>query len=123
MKRGLIFSALLVLAAPCMAITTATAPPPANKGAPPKVADARAAQASRDDSAGLRRGTVEAVNVSRGTFQMYGQKMSFDPKRVKIFGPDGKRASAYAMRSGGKLRFTMDATDPMHRRVAVIYVE
>jgi hypothetical protein len=123
MKRRLLVIALAVATTPCMAITTAVTPPPANKGAPPKIAEARNAEAARDDSAGLRKGTVEAVNVGGGTFHMYGQKMTFDPKRVKIFGRDGKPASAYNLRTGGKVRFTMDATDPMHRRVAVIYVE
>jgi hypothetical protein len=123
MKRNLLLVCLLAIAIPSAAITVAGAPPAAGKGPPPSAPTAATAQAARDDSAGLRRGTVEAINVSGGTFHMYGQKMTFDPKRVKIFGRDGKPSNAYAMRSGGKVRFTMDASDPMHRRVAVIYVD
>lgn len=123
MKHNLLLVCLLAFSAPSVAITAASAPPAAGKGTPPSMTTAATAQAARDDSAGLRKGTVEAVNVKNGSFSMYGQKMSFDPKRVRIFGRDGKPTNAYAMRAGGRLRFTMDATDPMHRRVAVIYVE
>jgi hypothetical protein len=123
MKRNLFLVCLLAFATPSVAITVNGAPPAAGKGVPPSTTSVAMAQAARDDSAGLRKGTVEAVNVSGGSFSVYGQKMSFDPTRVKVFGRDGKPTNAYAMRAGGKLRFTMDATDPMHRRVAVIYVE
>jgi hypothetical protein len=122
MKRTLILLGSIALALPCAAITIVGAPPPAGKGAPPKMTAAKVEQA-RDDSAGMRRGTIEALNVNGGTFHMYGQKMTFDAKRVKIFGRDGKATTVYALHKGGKLRFTMDATDPMHRRVAAIYVD
>jgi len=39
-----------------------------------------------------------------------------------LYGRDGKPASIYALRKGAAIRFTLDATDPMHRRVAVIYL-
>lgn len=122
MKRSVLLVALFAAALPCAAITIVGTPPPANKGLPPKVTAAKAEQA-RDDSAGMRNGTVEALNVNSGTFSMYGQKMTFDPKHVKVFGRDGKATNAFALRKGGKLRFIMDASDPTHRRVAVIYVD
>jgi hypothetical protein len=122
MKRGLMLVGLLALAMPCAAITVVGTPPPAGKGIAPKATSAKNEQA-RDDSAGLRKGTIEALNVNGGTFNMYGQKMTFDATRVKIFGRDGKATNVFALHKGGKLRFTMDASDPMHRRVAVIYVD
>jgi hypothetical protein len=47
----------------------------------------------------------------------------FDPKQVKVYGRDGKLTSLYALRKGSTIRFTLDATDPLHRRVAVIYLD
>lgn len=125
MKRSLLILALFAVAVPCAAITVAGTPPPppAGKGAPPKTPNAAMAQVARDDSAGMRKGTVEAMNLNGGTFHVYGQKMTFDAKRVKVFGVNGKPSNVYALRAGGKIRFTMDATDPLHRRVAVIYVD
>jgi len=75
------------------------------------------------DSAGMRKGTLEAVNVAAGTFSVYGQKLDFNPQRVRIFNRDGKPGSAFDLTSGAKVRFTLDATDPARRRVSVIYVD
>jgi hypothetical protein len=71
----------------------------------------------------MRRGTLEAINVSAGTFQVYGQKLSFNTQRVKVFNRDGRPGSIFAVKNGASVRFTMDATDPSARRVAVIYVD
>lgn len=76
-----------------------------------------------DDSSGLRRGTLESVDVAHGTFHVYGQPLHFDTAKVRIFGRDGKRTNAFALRKGATVRFTLDAADPTKKRVAVIYVE
>jgi len=87
------------------------------------VASAHSVPSTRDDSSGLRKGTIEAVSVGGGTFHVYGQRLTFDTKHVKVYGRDGKPASIYALRKGAAIRFTLDATDPLHRRVAVIYLD
>jgi hypothetical protein len=71
----------------------------------------------------MRRGTLQAINVGPGTFQVYGQKLTFNPQRVKVFNRDGRPGSIYALKTGASIRFTLDATDPKQRRVAVIYVD
>ena len=63
------------------------------------------------------------MSVSRGTFQVYGQKLTFDPQRVKVFNHDGKAGSIFTLKNGAHMRFTLDAADPSHRRVAVIYLD
>jgi hypothetical protein len=123
MKRNLLIIGMLAVSAPCFAITPTGAPPVA-RGANPQIsADPQTAKATRDDSSGLRKGTIEAVSVGSGTFHVYGQRLTFDSKRVKVYGRDGKPNSFYALRVGANIRFTLDATDPMHRRVAVIYLD
>ena len=69
----------------------------------------------------LRRGTLEAVNV--GTFKVFGQKHNFNPQQVKVFTRDGRPSNVYALKSGAKVRFTLDPKDPAQRRVAVIYID
>ena len=76
-----------------------------------------------NDSAGMRRGTLEAFNSSAGTFSVYGQKLNFNAQKVRVFNRDGKPGSVFNLKSGSKVRFTLDATDPLRRRVAVIYVD
>ena len=71
----------------------------------------------------MHRGTLEAMSVSRGTFQVYGQKLTFDPQRVKVFNHDGRAGSIFTLKNGANMRFTLDAGDPSHRRVAVIYLD
>ena len=97
--------------------------PPVVRGATPPAADVQKAAATRDDSSGLRKGSLEAVSVGGGTFHVYGQRLTFDPKRVKVYGRDGKPGSLYALRKGSTIRFTLDPMDPLHRRVAVIYLD
>jgi hypothetical protein len=72
---------------------------------------------------GMRRGTMEAVNVNPGTFQVFGQKHSFNPQQVKVFNRDGRPGNIYGLKNGAKVRFTLDPKDPAQRRVAVIYME
>ena len=86
--------------------------------APTKTAWTAAANAS----SGMHRGTLEAINVGAGTFQVFGQKLTFDAQRVKVFNRDGRPGSLFALKSGANIRFTLDAADTRHRRVAVIYV-
>jgi hypothetical protein len=74
-------------------------------------------------NSGMRRGTLETFNPSAGTFQVYGQKLNFNTQRVKVFNRDGRPGSVFALKSGAKVRFTMDAADPAQRRVGVIYVD
>ncbi|MEO8738789.1 MAG: hypothetical protein ABI537_03695 [Casimicrobiaceae bacterium] len=76
-----------------------------------------------NDSAGMRRGTLQAVNPGAGTFSVYGQKLNFNAQRVRVFNRDGKPGSIFNLKSGTNVRFTLDATDPLRRRVAVIYVD
>ncbi|MEP6941598.1 MAG: hypothetical protein ABI981_01600 [Betaproteobacteria bacterium] len=71
----------------------------------------------------MRRGTLDAFNVSAGSFQVFGQKLTFSAERVKVFNRDGRPGSIFALKNGAKVRFTIDSTDPAQRRVAVIYVD
>ena len=114
---------LFAIVLPCAAITPAAAPPPVANVAPPRPMTAQAAKAMRDDSSGLRSGTIEGLNVARGTFDVHGQRLTFDAKKVRLYGRDGKATSIYTLRSGSKVRFTLDTADPKHRRAAVIYVD
>ncbi len=123
MKNILFVIGLLTVSIPALAIKPSGAPPTATNVPPPKPADLQSARVARDDSSGLRNGTIESVSVGRGTFQVYGQRLTFNAKQVKVFGRDGKPSNIYALRSGGHVRFTLDATDPLHRRVALIYVD
>lgn len=79
--------------------------------------------ATAHGTSGMRRGTLEAINVSAGTLQVFGQKLSFNTQRVRVFNRDGRPGSIYNVKSGAGVRFTMDAADPSQRRVAVIYVD
>jgi hypothetical protein len=125
MKRNILGVFLLVVALPAVAITATTpAPPAAGKtNIQANSISPAAAKAMADDSSGMRRGTVEAVSVEAGTFHIYGQKLTFNAQRVRVFGPDGKASSIYALKTGAKVRFTLDAADPLHSRVAVIYID
>jgi hypothetical protein len=78
--------------------------------------------ATAGNSAAMHNGTLEAINVGAGTFQLYGQKLSFNPQRVKVFNRDGRPGSIFSLKNGANIRFTLDAADSLHRRVAVIYV-
>ena len=75
------------------------------------------------DSASMHRGTLEAINAGAGTFNVFGQKLSFNAQRVKVFNRDGKAGSVFAIKRGASIRFTLDPADAQHRRVAVIYVD
>jgi hypothetical protein len=96
---------------------------PATKVAPASTAAGRAWAAAAAGGASMRRGTLEAFNSSAATLQVYGQKLNFNPQRVKVFDRSGKAGSIYTLKSGAKVRFTMDPADRAQRRVAVIYVE
>ena len=107
-----------------MAMTIQGASPDAPPAGTPQTArPAQPTAMQRDDSSGLRRGTIEALNVAGGTFHIYGQGLNFDAKRVKVFARDGKATSIYSLRKGSTVRFTLDPADPLHRRVAVIYLD
>jgi hypothetical protein len=87
---------------------------------PPNSA-AWAATATSDNSTGMRKGTLQAFNAGAGAFQVYGQKLTFNPQRVKVFNAGGKPASVFSLKTGASVRFTLDPADLQHRRVAVIY--
>ena len=123
MKSNLLLIGMLAVSAPCFAIMPTSAPPVVPNIGPHKSADAQTVKATRDDSSGLRKGTIEAVSLAGGTFHVYGQRLTFDTKHVKLYRRDGKPTSVYALRKGAAIRFTLDATDPMRRRVAVIYLD
>ncbi|HUH95412.1 MAG TPA: hypothetical protein VL742_20000 [Casimicrobiaceae bacterium] len=97
-------------------------PPVPDAGTQKFVAPA-AAKSKVDDNSGLRTGTIEAVNPAGGTFDVHGQGMTFDPKRVKVYSRSGKPASLSSLRKGSVVRFTLDPTDVKHRRVSVLYVD
>jgi len=124
MKTTLLILLVFGFAAEANATTVQGTPPaaPSNSTAP-KFAPAQGVTKQTDDSAGLRRGTVQAVSIAGGTFNVYGEGMTFDPKSVKVFGRDGKPASLSSLRKGASVRFTLDPRDRLHRRVAVIYLE
>lgn len=88
----------------------------------PEPNSAKWAATARGDS-GMRRGTLQAFNVNPGTMQVYGQKLNFNPQRVKVFTREGRPGSIYSVKAGTAVRFTMDATDRAQRRVAVIYLD
>ena len=69
----------------------------------------------------MRRGTLQSVNA--GTFQVFGQKLNFNPQQVKVFNRDGRPGSIYTLKRGAKVRFMLDPKDPAQRRVSVIYVD
>ena len=124
MKRYVFSAILLLAAAPAVAITTTTPAPSAGEMNMQGMSTSpAAAKAMADDSSGMRQGTLEAVSVGTGTFHVYGQQVTFDAQRVRVFGRDGKASSIYELKTGAKVHFTMDASDPQHRRVAVIYVD
>jgi hypothetical protein len=124
MKRTILSIVLLLAAAPAVAMTTITPAPSAGKMNLQGMTSApAAAKAMADDSSGMRRGTVEAVSITTGSFHVYGQKLSFDPQKVRVFDRAGKASSIYALKTGAKVRFTLDAADPTHRRVAVMYID
>ena len=123
MNRGLKILCLWMIAGVASAVTPNAAPPPARNASPPAPASAAAAKAMADDSSGLRKGTVESVSMGAGTFNVYGQRVSFDVRRVRVFSRDGKASSIYNLKSGANVRFSMDSADPTGRRVAVIYID
>jgi len=149
-KRILITTLLMAAMAPAMAITPANTQGPAQSPAQKNVASPAPTQRSMqgsttspavkaplvkpppvtaaesrkhaEDSAGMRRGVVQKVDIAKGNFHVYGQPVSFDPKRVRVIGADGKSSSVYELKQGASVRFTLDPADPTHKRAAVIYV-
>ena len=124
MRFALMVMGMFAVASGAIAMTIQGASPAAPPAwAPKTAAPAQATAQQRDDSSGLRRGTIEAVSIAGGTFNVYGQGMTFDPKTVKVFGRNGKPASLSGLRKGAAVRFTLDPRDRLHRRVAVIYID
>jgi hypothetical protein len=124
MRLTMLILGMFAVANAAIAMTIQGASPAAPPAGTPQTAPpAQAAAMQRDDSSGLRRGTIEAVNVAGGTFHVYGQGLTFDAKRVKVFARDGKATSVYSLRKGSTVRFTLDPGDRLHRRVAVIYLD
>jgi hypothetical protein len=123
MKRTLLLLAMLSAANAATAITV-QGTPPANPAAgnAQKFTPPAAAKSNSSDN-GLRGGTLEAVNAAGGTFNVHGQPLTFDPKKVKIFSRSGQPASLASLRKGSAVRFTLDPRDKKHQRVAVIYVD
>lgn len=124
MNRYLAALLLIAIATPSYAITTGvtTNGPAANPAARAPL-KAEAAKAMADDSSGLRKGTLEQVNLAEGTFHVFGEAHTFDANKVRIFGKDGKPTTVHALRRGSPVRFTLDPADVSRRRVAVIYLD
>jgi len=115
-------AALLSLPMPALAIMSNVAPPPgARVVAPPKSLQESTAS-MRDDSSGLRKGAVEGVSP-KGTLNVNGQTLKFDPQQVKIIGTDGKQRTLGALQKGAKISFTLDPRDASRQRVGVIYLK
>lgn len=93
------------------------------RSAPKPSAAAAAWTATGQGGTSVRRGTVQTINVAKGTLQVYGQKLAFDAQRVKVFNRDGKPGSVFAVKSGAPMHFTIDSADKTQRRVAVIWLE
>ena len=100
-------------------------PPPTapSSGTKQKFASIQSASRQSDDSSGMRKGTIESLSLARGTFQVHGQGLTFNAKRVKVFSRSGKPATIASVRKGAAIGFTLDPSDPQHRRVAAIYVD
>ena len=92
------------------------------QGAKPPMVSAEDSKKHADDSSGMRRGTMQKVDLANGSFLVYGRPVSFDPKRVKVIDASGKPTSIYALKQGAAVRFTLDPADASHKRAAVIYV-
>ena len=125
MNRNLLVLLLFGAVTSSQAVTTgvqqSNAPPgSATVRAPIK---AEAAKAMADDSSGLRKGTIEAVNIPDGTFQVFGETLTFDAAKVRIFGKNGKATSVHALKRGATVRFSLDPDDSTRRRVAVVYLD
>jgi hypothetical protein len=121
MNRIVLTGLALVFASHSAAVTT-TAQPPGTGNVPP-VIQREAAKAMADDSSGLRRGTVERIDIAGGTFHVFGQPLTFDIQQVRVFDRGGRGSTIYALKPGTQVRFTLDARDPSHRRVSVIHVD
>ena len=52
----------------------------------------------------MHRGTLQAINANPGTFQVFGQKLTFNPQRVKVFNRDGRPGSIYGLKGGANVR-------------------
>ena len=124
MRRGLLIWTLLAVVGTAQGIVVQGTPPAApTSGTKQKFASIQSAAHQSDDSSGMRRGTIESLSLARGTFHVHGQALTFDAKRVKVFSRSGKPAGLANVRKGSAVRFTLDPTDPQHRRVAAIYVD
>jgi hypothetical protein len=88
----------------------------------PAPTNAAAWAATAAAGSGMHRGTLDAINAGAGTFQVHGQKLTFNPQQVKVFNRDGTPGSVFGLKNGANIRFTLDAADTKNRRVAVIYV-
>ena len=124
MNQSLLAIALLVVATSAGATTTGVLlPNPPRSAATRAPANQETGKSMADDSSGLRKGTLEVVDLARSTFRVYGQELAFDAAKVRVFGRDGKATNIYALHRGANVRFTLDASDPKHRRAAVIYID
>lgn len=124
MRLTLLIVGLFVVVNAATAITVQGTPPAAPAAAKSKAfVSTQATTVQHEDSSGLRRGTIEAIDIAGSTFHVYGQGLNFDAQQVKVFGRNGKPASIYSVRKNSAVRFTLDPNDPLHRRVAVIYLD
>jgi hypothetical protein len=113
--------ALLALPVPALAITTNVLPPPGARVVAPK-SQQESTASMRDDSSGLRKGAVQGMSP-RGTLNVNGQTLKFDPQQVKIIGTDGKQRTLGALQKGATISFTLDPRDASRQRVGVIYLK
>ena len=80
-------------------------------------------KAHADDSSGLRQGTFGKIDGDKGVLNVHGHKVSFERARVKVFDRAGHEMDAATIAPGAHVRFTLDPSDPAHRRPAVLYVD
>jgi hypothetical protein len=119
------FVLLAALAGPALAITPTTNPTPppgmSSRMQKPQAASASSVAKPAEDT-GMRSGTVQKVDLSRGTFHVYGQPVAFDPKRVRIIGADGKPAPVSTLKAGAQIRFMVEPADKAQARAGVIFL-
>jgi hypothetical protein len=113
--------ALFAVPLPGSATTTTAAAPGGRVVVPPR-SKQEPAHTMTDDSAGLRRGALEAV-TAKGTATVNGQALNFDPRKVRIFAADGKPRTVGALQKGAKISFTLDPRDASRQRIGVIYLQ
>jgi len=81
------------------------------------------AMASATPTVELIAGRVGAVDASRGTLTVSGQRLALHPSRLRVFGPGGGRATAAQIRPGMRILFALEAGTAGERKVVLVYLD